>query len=1003
MDARQIHEMPRTPEFSIELNPQQRAAVEHGDGPLLVVAGAGTGKTRVITERIRYLLDSRPDLAAENILGLTFTDKAAGEMLYRLKKTVGERAEGVWLSTFHKFCIEKVLKEVNPEIRTLEEIDHWILLRRHMRELGLKHFKRLAEPGQFLNDFVKFFSRCQDELVSPEDYEAYVRGLRAGFEAGRKELEPDAREAAEEEVEKQEEVARAFRVSERLLREGGFVTFGGQLLQTVAALRSDPERLAAIRRQYRHILVDEFQDTNIAQIELLWLLAGEHRNIVAVGDDDQAIYRFRGASFGSFTIFLERFCDAAAPSDKRWLAPLERNYRSTHRILRVAGHVISHNERSPLLPAKQLTTENPEGEKIRIAEFARPEEEAFWVATEIERLHRAGRAWRDFGVLYRKHTHRNALVETLRRKRIPFVIRNLTILTSTLVRDLIAYLRLVAVPSDNVACARVLAAPAWGLDPRDLVRLAERAGRGKHQSVYDALENWQHELPFDGSRAQPGELIALLEKLRRLARRASATQVFDELVAQLGLAPLASDADRRNLERFARFLSEWERDSEGKSLRDFIEYFEYFREAGGQIELEEEPAEDAVQLMTVHAAKGLEFGHVFVLQVSNGDFPVRPQAPLLEFPAELMKEERPRGDFRIQEERRLFYVALTRARRQLTLSAIVNKRKKPSPFLEDILREPRIQRSDAQQLAPEVALPPAEEAAGSAPADPAQAQLFGPVPERTRAYSQVALWAKAYHPPLPEPLQLSASAIENYLNCPMKYLFEKVWGVRGGPQAAMTFGNVMHSTIREFVEELRKRREVGFEEVASIYEQEWSAAGFRDAWQEEEYRKTGRDQLEAFYGSYRAAPAELLHQEKYFELPLDPDVIVTGRMDQINLLGARGKGAEVEIVDYKTGNPKQSKQANESLQLSLYALAAQDVLELTPVRLVFYNLTTNEAVSTTRNAKALEKAKATVAEVADSIRAGSFPARPNFRCRSCDFLPLCPAHEQLISIQPARS
>jgi len=246
------------------LNPEQRAAVEHGDGPLLVVAGAGTGKTRVITERIRFLLESNPALAGENILALTFTDKAAAEMKHRVVKTIGERAEGVWLSTFHSFCLEKILRAANAGIQPLDELDHKILLRRNIGKLQLKHFKRLQEPSEFLEDFVKFFSRCQDELVTPDDYRQYVEDLRRKFEVRKNSLEPDERAIAREEVEKQEELARAFCVSEQLLRERNLTTFGAQLLDAVTLLKRDPALLAQLRDQYRYILVDEFQDTNIA-------------------------------------------------------------------------------------------------------------------------------------------------------------------------------------------------------------------------------------------------------------------------------------------------------------------------------------------------------------------------------------------------------------------------------------------------------------------------------------------------------------------------------------------------------------------------------------------------------------------------------------------------------------------------------------------------------------------------------------------------------------------
>ncbi|MHB8527815.1 MAG: ATP-dependent helicase [Candidatus Acidiferrales bacterium] len=988
--------MPTIPSDAlIELNAEQLAVVEHGEGPLLVVAGAGTGKTRVITRRICRLLETNPELSGENILGLTFTDKAADEMKWRVKKAAGERAEGVWLSTFHKFCMDRILREVNPELQIIEPVEHWILLRRNIRELALKHFTRLADPGEFLSDFERFFSRCQDELVTAEDYQRYVDGLRAAFETRKALLDEEARAAEEENLARLEEVARAYRISERLQRERNLITFGGQLLRAVELLRSDKDRLERLREQYRYILVDEFQDTNIAQLELLCLLAGDPRNIVAVGDDNQAIYRFRGASFGSFTIFFDRFCGAAKNATGRLpLKSLTRNYRSTKRILGVASQVIQHNEHPAFLPHRSLVTENPAGEKIRIVEFATPEEEAHWIVGEIERLHAAGRPWRSCAVLYRKHSHRTRIVDVLRRKRIPFVIRGLSVLSNTLVRDLLAYLRLIAVRSDNVAFSRVVAAPYWGFEPRDLVRLAERARR--NQSLADVLEAPQQELSFT-PQIKSGELVKFLKGLRQHAARASARTVFDSLVAGLGLSPLPSDADRLNLERLAAFLADWEKKSEDKSLAAFIEYFDFFLQAGGEISQTEESADDAVQLLTVHAAKGLEFDHVFVLTISDGEFPARPQAPVLEFPAALMKEEQPKGEFRIQEERRLFYVAMTRARRLLTLSTIVNNRKKWSPFLEDILEDPKLKAAHAEQLAPRVNIPKEGETVGSLPADPRHPQLFPAIPEISRAYSRIALWARAFHPPLGEPLQLSASAIETYKSCPMKYLLQQVWGIRGGPQAAMTFGNVMHTTIREFVREIRKERRVPFEEVVGIFEREWSAAGYQDEYQEGEYRKAGREQLQAFCESYSRAPADVLHQEKAFELPLDPNVVIIGRMDQINRLGPR----QVEIVDYKTGNPKRTKQAEQSLQLSLYALAAQDVMELEPERLVFYNLTTNEAVATSRDAKALKKAKESVAEVADLIRAGEFPAKPGFICRYCDYRPICPAHEHLIAIQPA--
>src|SRR5467141_3815537 len=321
-----LFEMAPLEESGLKLNEAQRRAITHGEGPLLVIAGAGTGKTRVITERIRHLLRSDESLSGESILGLTFTKKAAGEMKARVVKATGERGKAVTLATFHSFC-ETLLAEADPQRVMLDQFDHWILLRRNLRRLRLDKYRRLADPGQFLNDFVEFFSRCQDELVSSEDYQRYATGLAERLET----------------VALQQELARAYRASEELLREKNRVSFGSLITGAVGLLERDAQLRDGLQKRYRYILVDEFQDTNIAQLHLLELLAGPTKNIVAVGDNDQAIYRFRGASFGSFKLFLERFAGwKEGQGSTRFRVTLTENYRSTPNILRVAMQVIGH-------------------------------------------------------------------------------------------------------------------------------------------------------------------------------------------------------------------------------------------------------------------------------------------------------------------------------------------------------------------------------------------------------------------------------------------------------------------------------------------------------------------------------------------------------------------------------------------------------------------------------------------------------------------------------------
>src|SRR5437660_1558739 len=333
-----LFEMEPLGESGLKLNEAQERAITHGQGPLLVIAGAGTGKTRVITERIRHLLQSDDTLSGENILGLTFTKKAAGEMKARVVKATGERGKAVTLATFHSFC-ETLLVEADPQRVMLDKFDHWILLRRNLRRLGLAKYRRLADPGQFLNDFVEFFARCQDELVTSEDYQRYAAGLAAHLEAQREALDKDTLSERLETVALQQELARAYRASEELLREKNRVSFGSLITGAVALLEQDAQLREMLQNKYRYILVDEFQDTNIAQLRLLELLAGSAKNILAVGDNDQAIYRFRGASFGSFKLFLERFAGWKEGQDStRLRVALTENYRSTPNIMRLAIH-----------------------------------------------------------------------------------------------------------------------------------------------------------------------------------------------------------------------------------------------------------------------------------------------------------------------------------------------------------------------------------------------------------------------------------------------------------------------------------------------------------------------------------------------------------------------------------------------------------------------------------------------------------------------------------------
>jgi len=987
-----LFEMEPLEESGVKLNEAQRRAILHEEGPLLVIAGAGTGKTRVITERIRHLLHSKPDLSGENILGLTFTRKAAGEMKARVVKTAGERGKMVTLDTFHAFC-ESLLKDTDPQRVLLGKEDHWILLRRNLARLKLDKYRRLAEPGEFLNDFVEFFSRCQDELVSAEDYQHYANRLASELDAERGFLDSDTLAEREEMVAREQEIARAFRASEELLHEKNRVSLGSLITGAVALLEADAALREALQQRYRYILVDEFQDTNIAQLRLLELLSGEARNIFAVGDNDQAIYRFRGASFASFQLFLQRFAAWKPGQDSgKYRVSLIENYRSTPNILRVATQVIGQNTVSADFPKKFLSALRSEGEKIRIVEFANDEEEARWVAGELQRLHAAGRRWMDFAVLYRQHAHRDELVRELSARKIPFVISRLSILDHPLVKDVLAYLRLIARPFDDIACARVLSAPAWNLQAMDLARLAERAAKKRGTALYDALQAPQSELPFDGSKTSLAPLLEFLAQHRKTMRRRTAREILADLLEWLEVAQRAGTQDYKYVARLTEFAKEWEPKGDTRSLPEFLEYLDYFEQAGGVIALEDDGPADAVKLMTVHGAKGLEFPHVFVLRVNNKKFPANERPRVFEFPARLMKEGEPAEQFHIQEERRLFYVALTRAQERLTLTTLTEPRGKVPVFVEDILMDPAVRRRDVKQMMPK--LPAVPEKAVKGDLASGSLELFPAAEGPAKIFSRIVDWAETFHPPSPEPLMLSPSAVNGYRTCPQQYLFGYLWSLKEGPRASLSFGSIMHNTVKRFLGELRKGNKLPFEDVQRIFELEWRSVGFEDEYQEAEYKKDGIEQLRVFHAAVMAATPQVCEQEKRFELPLENNVIITGRMDQVNSLGRN----DVEIVDYKTGRPKKESLAKKDLQLSLYALAAKEIFEWNPVRLVFHYLQDNKVQVTTRDSKQLQEAQNMVQEAAADIRAGQFPPRPMPSvCRSCAYKPICPAHEEELS------
>ncbi len=971
-----------------KLNPEQRKAVEHADGPMLVIAGPGSGKTRVITTRIVNLLENVPGLQPENILALTFTEKAAGEMKTRVKQALPDLETAPHISTFHAFCYS-VLRQRHFERKLLDTVDVWIFLRRRMEQLGLEYYQKLAAPGAFLHDLNSFFSRCQDDLVGPREFEAYVRKLESEF----LQLDPAERQLREEELRKQQELARVFRTSRELIEEAGASSLGSLVSETVRLWEREPETLERYHREFRYVLVDEFQDSNYAQVQLLARLVPPPYNLMAVGDDDQAIYRFRGAAHGSLAMFKSAFSGAQ-------VVFLNRNYRSTRRILRASDGVIERNHHEISKP--QLITNNPEGAKVVLLSSPDYATEAAGVATMVEDLLRKGTAASHLAILYRAHSHRDLVVREFRRRKIPFVIRGLSLLSTTVIRDLLAYLRLAHSPHDNISLTRVLLQRRWQF-PEALALDVRRQASKKRCSIYDAIRDMEGSLFTEElERTHWRELKSILGELRKKAEHIPVTAVIDRMRERLELTFLSDSADVKYLEAFRKFLSDWEEKSETRKLEEFMEYFGYFLEAGGKIEAPRPAgASNAVQMMSIHAAKGLEFPVVLILSVAARRFPHSEQKAVIDFPDELRKGPPAPPNIHLEEERRLFYVAMTRAREKLYISGVGKKGRKASVFVDDLLSDPATTARDIEKIELEDSPPPNPEPSRKLPRSKAknngeaQQSLFSdPAPSPSTVHPPLAEWARSA-PAVPSDgkLRLSATAIETYLDCPLKFKFSHLCHIPTRPQAALTFGNIMHQAVRHYFQ-LRKQGPVPPESLGEFYLHAWKNAGFQDRYQEETYKQSGLNQLRGFAERHNAVPidATAVRMEVHFAFELE-DIVLEGRIDQINP-SSPPPTHEVELVDYKTGRPRSQKDADKSLQLSVYALAARRQLGLQPRSLIFYNLTNNRPVASVRTEKELGSVEQKILDAAVEIRRMNFPPKPGFVCRYCEFGPICPAHEE---------
>jgi len=990
------------------LNPEQLKAVLHKDGPRLIVAGAGTGKTTVITRRIAYLIESG-QAKPEEILALTFTEKAASEMAERAEGRLPYGYFDLWISTFHGFA-ERLLKEhglaigLPGDFKLLNEFEQWALVKKNLDKFKLDYYRPLGNPTKFIHALLKHFSRAKDEDVSPAAYLEYAEGLKENLDG----MLSGNDKIAEQEIARLNEVANVYQVYQQLLLDNNYLDFGDLINYVLKLFRERPAILEKYRRQFKYILLDEFQDTNWAQYELVKILAAPANNLVVVGDDDQSIYRFRGASMSNILQFNKDYPEAAK-------IVLVKNYRSAQNILDLAYEFIKRNNPNRLECQlaesgklnKKLVAQNKGEGAIEVIQGADLAEEVKLVVDKIVELKKRDKTatLNDFAILVRANDSANDFMAELARRGLSYIFgASRGLYAKPIIMDAIAYFKLLDNYHESAALWRILNLPFFAFSERELVELNQLAAKTA-RSLYEVISDGAA-LKLDGALAKQSKpVLALISKHSALAREKSAVEVLPAFLEDSGyLKFLAKTENQKNLEaisllnQFLKRLSAFASASDDKSVKAFLAELNLEREAGeaGSLAPDLEAGPEAVRLLTVHGAKGLEFKYVFIANLVDKRFPTTLRGEPIELPDALVKEILPAGDIHLEEERRLFYVAMTRAKQGLYFSWAPDYggkvKKKASRFLTELGLVKKIVPLNK--------------------GDKGGLKLMEKEPLKI--------------PPTPFvkggiiPSHFSYSQLAAYSACPYQYRFAHILKIPVRGKETFSFGKTMHATLQKLFILINEKKGLGqaelfgnppspplsggvrqvfppdkgglrgvvtLDEILKLYEQSWVDDWYESKKKKQQRRQQGKEILKAFYEKYKGNWPEALHLEKKFSWKItsgEADYIVRGAVDRID----KYEGG-LKLVDYKTGRPKDKLTFSDKEQLLIYQLAAGELFREEVKALAFYYLDDNSEAEFLGSAKDLEKIKAKIIGVVEEIKQGKFPPQPGQLCDWCDFNGIC--------------
>ena len=958
------------------LNSKQKEAVKHDQAPLLIIAGAGTGKTAVIARRISYLISTKK-ARPEEILALTFTDKAAAEMEERVDLLVPYGYTDIWISTFHAFG-DRILREnaiemgLDPEFKVLTRPDQLIFLKEHLYEFDLDYYCPKSDPARFLEALVILFSRLRDEDVSWEEYLQYAKNV----EEKSKHTPQD--EELRETALTQMELAGAYQTYQKLLTKEGKVDFANQVYLALHLFRHRPLILKRYQRQFKYILVDEFQDTNFSQFQLVKLLVEARKNIVVVGDDNQSIFKFRGAAISNILNFMEYY-----PKAKKVV--LTENYRSTQTILDRAYRLIKYNDPDTLEVkcniSKELVARKRRGPAIRHFHFDTGSSEADEVARLIEDIaRRKNLTFSDIAILVRSNNDAESFLRALNMRSIPWRFSgNQGLYSQEEIRFLISFLRTVADPDNSISLYHLVSFPGlYNLDMPDLTRCLNWANRKNRSlfTVFSQLEEIGGLIdPSSKSRKKIEKIVEDVNHYLKEARNLSTGKLLYSFLQQSGYIKklvkeesLVNEQRIKNIARFFNIVANFENLTKVDRLPNFIQHLDMLISAGDDPATCEADLDlEAVNVLTLHKAKGLEFHVVFMVNLVQGRFPWPRRREPIEVPLELVKDILPSGDYHIQEERRLFYVGMTRAKEELYFTSALDyggkRARKVSQFVYEALdispQKPEVIKREAiqeiERFAPRASTPALKEKPKSSD----------------------------------ELLALSFRQIDDYISCPLKYKYVHILRIPILRHHSVVYGSAIHKAILHFYQAKIDKRKFTQEDLIKSFTAAWVNEGFLSRAHEEQRFAQGKVTLKRFFDQEKdnSAPAYI---EQQFNFVLGKDKII-GRWDRIDRVC---DGAV--IIDFKTSDIiKKQKQADkrvkQSLQLSIYALAYSIINGELPLRVEFHFVDTGLMGRGQRTEGDLEKTKELIAQASSGIRAREFQALPEYAtCNWCAYREVCP-------------